>query len=152
MAQEETLLLKRGQPYLETDIRPFLKMLANENLQLLCLFLKYVRMYPQIKSRNIDVSYFPNDIFVRGHALAPLRKEPNDFFRHQLKKISGEIKVHATQEDATISFLVFLEKPNWEIEEQIYNAYGDLLDQFPDDTFSLELIELFGKRPKNYIS
>ncbi|MDH5733788.1 MAG: hypothetical protein OEY88_08410 [Candidatus Bathyarchaeota archaeon] len=152
MTQEEALLLKRGQPYLETGIKTFFKMVTNENVCLLFLFSRYVKMHSQIKSRGISASYFPNDIFISKHTFATFEGEPSDFFEHGLRNISKKIKVRINQEEETISFLVFIKKPDWKLEEQIYSVYGDLLDKFPDNTFNLELVELFGKKPKDYIS
>lgn len=152
MTREEALLLKRGQPCFETDIKTFFKMLTNENVSILFLFSRYVKMYSQIKSRGIDVSYFPNDIFVSKHTFATFEREPSDFFEHGLRNISKKIKVRVSQEEEIISFLVFIKKPDWKAEEQIYSVYGDLLDEFPDNAFNLEVVELFGKKPKDYIS
>ena len=152
MAQDEMLLLKRGQPHFEPDIKTLFKMVTNEKHRLFFLFSQYIKMQDQIKSRSIDVSYLPNDIFVGKHLFATFEREHSDFFKNRLRSISKNIEVRISQEDEIVSFLVFIKEPDWEIEEQIYDVYGSLLDEFPDSRFHLEVVELFGKKPKDFIS
>ena len=155
MAEEEVLLVKRGQPHVGKGTRKVLRVLEREKISLLFVdfpsvlseFLK--KMPKETKLRNIDISYFLVDIFKDK----PIQTVTHisgtkaiEVFRYKLKYIRVIIEVDAHEEDENIAFRIFVDKPNWDVEERIYNAYGDLLDAFPSSLFSLEIIELFGEK------
>jgi len=161
MVQEEVLLLKRGRPQLRKDVRTVVKIFEKENVllggprklnYLLFVFSDFVRMSREAELRSIDVSYFPNDIFKNKPFETVVHvphRNPIELFKQKIANLSKKIDVGVSEEDESINFFVFMKKPDWEIEEFVYSAYGDLLNMFPDISFSLEVTELFGKKVKD---
>lgn len=155
MAEEEILLVKRGQPHLGKGVKKVFSMLEKEKINLLFVDLPSIlseflkKMPKETKLRNIDISYFLVDIF-RDKPIEIVTHIPDtkaiEVFKYKLKDVREIIKVDTHQEGGNIAFRIFVDKPNWDMEERIYDAYGDLLDTFPSSSFSLEVIELFGKK------
>jgi len=163
MVQEEVLILKRGRLQLRKDIRTVIKILEKENVflggprklnYLLFVLSDFVKMSKEAELRSIDVSYFPNDIF-QNRLVETVAHFPNinliELFKQKIVNVSKKIEVRVSEEDESINFFVFMKKPDWEVEELIYSAYGDLLNMFPDVLFSLEVTELFGKKVKDFM-
>ena len=157
MAEEEILLVKRGQPHLGKGTKKVLSMLEKEKINLLFVdlpsilseFLNARAMPRETKLHNIDISYFLVDVF-KNKPIEIVTHIPDseaiEVLKNKLKDMREIVKVDAHKEDENIAFRIFIDKPNWDIEERIYDAYGDLLDTFPSSSFSLEVIELFGKK------
>lgn len=163
MVQEEVLLLKRGQPQLRKDIRTIIKILEKENVllggprklnYLFFVLSDFARMSREAELRSINVSYFPSDIFLNKsiEIIAHFsHRKPIELFKQKIANVSGKIEVYVREEDESINFFAFMEKPDWEVEERIYSAYSDLLNTFPDISFSLEVTDLFGKKVKDFM-
>lgn len=47
--------------------------------------------------------------------------------------------------EKTLDFHVYVDKPDWEAEEKIFEAYGKLLDLFPDKDIDLKILEMYGR-------
>lgn len=47
--------------------------------------------------------------------------------------------------DKTLVLFAYIDKPNWEAEEEIYEVYGMLLDLFPHIDIDLKVLELYGR-------
>lgn len=72
-------------------------------------------------------------------------------FKFQLAKIPQIKAKYFARTPKLISFWVFVEEDNWEVEENIYEAYGELLDFFPDAELDLRLLKLYGRKPKEIL-
>jgi len=50
-----------------------------------------------------------------------------------------------------VDFIIFLEEEDWDVEEKIYNYYGELLDQFQDKEIYLRVMRLWGRQPSELL-
>ena len=74
-----------------------------------------------------------------------------NIFNSQLTRIS-EIKArYFAETPKVISIWLFIEEDNWIVEENIYEAYGQLLDFFPDTEIDLRLMKLFDRKPEELL-
>lgn len=148
MKQKELLILKRGQFKVGKNIPKILDVLGRDNIDLFFVLSEFISMPKQARLRDIDVSFIFRDIFENMITERIITDtSPIDVFSQKMeglrKEISGIIEFRARSENGKIGFHVFIKKPNWELEERIYNVYGDLLDRFPTFSFDLEVKELF---------
>jgi hypothetical protein len=71
-------------------------------------------------------------------------------FYSQLAKIPDVIDFKVLDGDEGKEFVVFIDKPDWELEDKIYESYMTLLDVYPEAP-SIRIFELFGKRPRDVL-
>ena len=94
--------------------------------------------------------YFHNLLFT-VKSILETRSIVLNIFNSQLAKIS-DIKVrYFAETPKAISIWLFIEEDNWEAEENIYEAYGEMLDFFPDTEIDLRLLKLFGRKPEELL-
>jgi len=73
-------------------------------------------------------------------------------FENSLRQISQVRSVHLFEEEEnTMSFYIFLDKENWEAEEQIYKKYGDLLSDFPEFDIQIRLLRLWDRQTRDLL-
>jgi len=148
MKQEEVLVLKRGRVKLGKGTPKIIGNLGKEKMNLFFVLTEFASMPRQTKLHDTDVSFFPEDIFkdmIAERIIIDAR--PIDVFNEKMqelcKKTSGIMKFQTKCENGKIELHVFIKEPNWELEDHIYNVYGDLLERFPTFSFDLEVKELF---------
>lgn len=57
-----------------------------------------------------------------------------------------EVKeIDYSMNDKTLVIFTYIEQPNYEAEEKIYEAYGQLLDLFPTLDIDMKVVELYGR-------
>lgn len=66
-------------------------------------------------------------------------KDPVSFFKTKIMKMPEVRELKSSKEEASV-FQIYIDKPDWDLEEKIYEAYGQLLDNFPDLSFDLRVI------------
>jgi len=67
------------------------------------------------------------------------------FFVSKISNIP-EVKIFSYfHEDKTLNIHVYLQESNWGVEDKIYEAYGTLIDAFPDFPIDLTVVELYGR-------
>lgn len=76
----------------------------------------------------------------------------SNIFKSHLEKIEEIKHIYYFVNDTIVSFQVYLEKENWEVEEEIYNIYGNMLIQFPDKEIELKISRLWGRSPETMIA
>ena len=74
-----------------------------------------------------------------------------NIFNSQLTKISDIKARYVAETPKVISFWLFIEEDNWEVEESIYEAFGELLDLFPDAEIDLRLLKLYNRKPEELL-
>lgn len=74
-----------------------------------------------------------------------------NIFKSQLANIPDIKARYFAKTAKVISFWLFIEEDNWEVEENIYEAYGQLLDFFPDTEIDLRLLKLYDRKPKELL-
>ena len=74
-----------------------------------------------------------------------------NIFKSQLVKISAVEAQYFAETPKTLSIWLFIEEDDWEVEENIYEAYGELLDLFPDTEIDLRLLKLFDRKPEELL-
>lgn len=150
MGQKETLVMQRGRVKLRRDLPKIVNVIRKENVDLLVVLSEFISMSKQTKSRQVDVSYFDDDVFGNRIEEIVIRDtKPAGIFRKRLNEImkerTGIVKSYESYENGQIRLHVFIEEPNWELEELIYDAYGELLDKFPTHSFDLKVMDLCGR-------
>ena len=71
-----------------------------------------------------------------------------DILKSNLSDIKEINSGYFTFTERRIIFWIFLEEENWDVEDKIYEFYGDLLEQFPNKEIDLRLMRLWGRDPK----
>lgn len=71
-----------------------------------------------------------------------------NIFKSQLAKISEVKARYFAKTPKALTVWLFIEEDNWGAEENIYEAYGEMLDLFPDTEINLRLLKLFGRKPE----
>ena len=74
-----------------------------------------------------------------------------EIFKHNISQISQVKSTYLFQRRNILSFWIFLEGENWEVEDQIYDTYGELLSMFPDFDIRLRLLRLWGRKPEDLL-
>lgn len=74
-----------------------------------------------------------------------------DVFKSQLVKIPQIKSRYVAESPKAVGIWLFIEEDNWEIEERIYEAYGELLDLFPENEVDLRLLKLYGRKPEELL-
>lgn len=125
--------------------------LRKENIDMFTVISEFIFMSRQSELHPIGVSYFDTDVFPGNiQKTVVYNKDVQNFFLHMLKERAGKhpkiIKYYVSYERGNINFCVFIKEPNWELEELIYNIYGDTLDKFPTHKLNLEITEFFGQK------
>jgi len=75
----------------------------------------------------------------------------SELFKSYLININHIKYGYKSVDENVISFYIFMEEENWDIEEEIYEQYERILDQFPDKEIDLNLARLWGRRPESLI-
>lgn len=66
-------------------------------------------------------------------------------FFSKLIKIPEVKDISYSVNDKVLNLFAYIDKPNSEAEEEIYEAYGILLDLFPQLDIDLKVLELYGR-------
>jgi len=74
-----------------------------------------------------------------------------NIFKSQLDKIPEVKARYFAETPKAISIWLFVEEDNWEVEENIYEKYGEMLDFFPEAEIDLRLLKLFGRKPEELL-
>jgi len=95
------------------------------------------------------------DINTIKNALALLRKTSLDLsnrnklvvaiFFSKVIKIPEVKDISFSMNDRTLVLFAYINEPNWEAEDRIYEAYSLLLELFPDLDIDLKVFELYGR-------
>jgi len=112
---------------------------------------EFILMSRQSELHPIGVSYFDTDVFPSTIQKTVVHnKDVRNFFLQMLEERAGKhpkiVKYYVSYEREHINFCVFIKEPNWELEELIYNIYGDILDKFPAHKLNLEITEFFDQK------
>lgn len=72
-----------------------------------------------------------------------------EIFKRSMSQIPEVKTMYCLQRENIVSFWVFLDEQNWEVEDQIYESYGELLSMFPDYDIRMRLLRLLGRKPED---
>jgi hypothetical protein len=67
------------------------------------------------------------------------------FVQSKLLKIPEVKDFGSIQHNNTLHLLAYIDQPNEDAENKIYNIYGELLDLFPNTDVDVKIIELYGR-------
>jgi len=116
------------------------------------LLLKEFRKQIVITQKELEKyrEYFSN-LLSTVKSLFELRSIVLNIFATQLAKIPDIEARYFTETPEGINIWMFIKKDNWKVEEDIYEAYGELLDLFPDTDINLRLLKLFERKPEELL-
>lgn len=66
-------------------------------------------------------------------------------FFSKIMEIPEVKEIDYSMNDKTLVIFTYIEQPNYEAEEKIYEAYGQLLDLFPTLDIDMKVVELYGR-------
>jgi len=66
-------------------------------------------------------------------------------FFSRMVKVPEVKEVDYSINDKTLVIFAYIEEPNWEAEEKIYECFGLILDLFPNLDIDLKVLELYGR-------
>jgi hypothetical protein len=67
-------------------------------------------------------------------------------FKQRLSEIPLIKSAYCLQRKNGFTFSIYMDKENWEIEDKIFDIYGDLLDTFPELDIKVRILRLWGRK------
>lgn len=133
------------------NIVPISKKKGNLNPNAFFLFFKdyfpYFSRDLTGNSSNSSVEYLPKNVFQNQKVEDFLAFESKGYaaLKQEISNIMGIAKFKAQVNTGGVDFFVFLDQPNWELEEKIYSIFGKILDKYPEEQVDLRIIDLCKK-------
>jgi hypothetical protein len=72
-----------------------------------------------------------------------------EIFKQNMSQIPEVKSVYCIQRRNIVSLWVLLDEQNWDVEDQIYESYGELLSAFPNYDIRIRLLRLWGRKPED---
>lgn len=73
-------------------------------------------------------------------------------FRQRISEVPLVQSAYCLRRKNSCSFFVLMKEENWEIENKIFDIYGNLLDLFPEIDIRVKILRLWGRKEKEMTS
>jgi hypothetical protein len=73
-------------------------------------------------------------------------------FKQQMADISEVKSVYCLRKDNILSFSIFINEENWEIEDKIYDVYGSILNDFSEIDVKVKVLRLWGRKENEVLA
>lgn len=152
MGQREVLILESGQPNLRSTVprlHQALRLLLKDPKSMISAIAELMTiMHNKPEQEDIFFSYVNNEVFrdmTEEKFISVI--QPVDFFKGAIAQIkvehSGIECFNSYEKNGIIVFNVTIKKPDWDLEQLIYNKFAELSNLYKDKEFDIEIEELF---------
>lgn len=109
---------------------------------------KYAQLEEELKRTKAEREKYRIDLeMLLGLVNSSIRQNlVIETFKQRMLEISGIKSVYCFRRKNILSFSVFMNEENWEVEDRVFDIYGELIDSFAELDIRVRVLRLYGRK------
>jgi hypothetical protein len=109
---------------------------------------KYAQLEEELKRTEAEKEKYRIDFeMLLGLVNSSIRQNlVIETFKQRMSEIREIKSVYCLRRKNVLSFSVFMNEENWDVEDEVFNVYGELIDNFEEFDIRVKVLRLWGRK------